>query len=62
MLRRTRELVNAIRDGTVFHHCDKPVPKGRVYIDGFPNAFTVVLLNLGAYYLITRQSNRLRGV
>lgn len=61
MLRRTRELVNCIRDGSVFEHPPRSVPKGRVYIQDFPNAGTVVFLNLLAYYLITRQSNRLRG-
>ena len=61
MLRRTRELVNAISDGSVNDKCTKHIPKGRVYIQDFPNAGTVVMLNLLAYYLITRQSNRVRG-
>lgn len=47
--------------GALWRECDKPIPRGRVYIQDFPNPFSVLLLNLGAYYLITRQSNRLRG-
>lgn len=60
--RRTREVLYRIRDGSLYEECHKHVPKERVYIRDFPNAFTVLLLNLGAYYLITRQSNRLRGI
>lgn len=59
--RRTRELLGFMQDGSLYGECHKPIPKGRIYIQDFPNPLTVLLLNLGAYYLITRQSNKLRG-
>lgn len=59
MLRRTRELTGFIEDGSIFKPQEKHVPKGRVYIHDFPNATTVLWLNLFGYYLITRQSARL---
>ncbi|KAI8466089.1 MAG: hypothetical protein J3K34DRAFT_434964 [Monoraphidium minutum] len=59
MLRRTREVVNAARDGSLYQPCEKKIPKGHVYITDFPNATTVLFLNLGAYFLITRQSKKL---
>jgi len=59
--RRTRELLGMIKDGSIYDECHKPIPKGRFYIHDFPNPLTVLLLNLGAYYLITRQGSRMRG-
>lgn len=63
MTRRTRELLAFMEDGSLYERPAprEQVPKGRVYISDFPNPFTVLLLNLGAYYLITRQSSRLGG-
>jgi hypothetical protein len=60
--RRTRELLSMINDGSLYEECDKHVPKGHTYIDDFPNPLTVLLLNLGCYYLLTRQSNRMRNL
>jgi hypothetical protein len=60
--RRTREVLSLIKDGSIYEECHKQVPKGHTYIDNFPNPLTVVLLNLGCYYLITRQSDRMRNL
>jgi hypothetical protein len=59
--RRMRELVGFIKDGSIFDEFHKPIPKGKFYISDFPNPFTVLLLNLGAYYLITGQGIRMKG-
>jgi hypothetical protein len=57
--RRTRELLGFMGDGTLYRAPPEGIPRARVYISDFPNAGTVVALNLLAYYLITRQGSRL---